>query len=496
MQSPFSSLRLSALTLVFVGMAAMFFISGSHALADADGSLGFGYGRAIHLVDPDGTNAVPFITNTTQPVTFALYRADVPAFLRWYKGYTAYNTPPVDVGGLPLQASWQQSFTPETQAAALPAGIPSGLYALTATDSGSTASTMIVVSRHVLVLKRDAAGQISAWATNLQQSQPVDAMAITLYDADGNALANAVTDVDGLTSFPPVAGTPVMAVGQSGAELTVAGLDWQWQSDGSYWWATPAEAYRIYLYTDRPLYRPGHTIHFSAIVRANTPGGYTVVAPSLPLTATLRDARNNVVATQGLAADGFGMVAGEFLLGDEPPLGDYQLSLAIGTQVRTQTLRVEEYRKPEYAVAVDTPAAFAIRGDPIAVTVAADYFFGQPVAGADVTLKVYQEARYYYYSWWMDGMPPLPGSGAAIATFTGKTDQAGRWQMSFLPEQSARRRRVLPLCRHGDRRSPAAGGRGDRRHCLQEHLRADGEHASVRLFVRRRHSGDHPRRRP
>ena len=31
-----------------------------------------------------------------------------------------------------------------------------------------------------------------------------------------------------------------------------------------------------YTYTDRPVYRPGDTVHFKTIVRAQTPSGYTI----------------------------------------------------------------------------------------------------------------------------------------------------------------------------------------------------------------------------
>ena len=83
-----------------------------------------------------------------------------------------------------------------------------------------------------------------------------------------------------------------------------------------------------------------------------------------------------MVATQASHADEFGAVAGQFKLGDEPPLGTYKLEVQVGGQIQSQSLQVEAYRKPEYEVKVSTPTEFAISGETIPVTVAADYYFG------------------------------------------------------------------------------------------------------------------------
>jgi hypothetical protein len=141
-----------------------------------------------------------------------------------------------------------------------------------------------------------------------------------------------------------------------------------------------------------------------------------------------------VVESQVKTADEFGALAGEFRLGQEPPLGNYTLELQVGGQVQQQRLRVEEYRKPEYEVKVLTPADFAVAGDAIPITVEADYFFGQPVANATVKLQIYRQPYYWYDYWWWHGhINPNPNQGL-LTELTGVTDQEGRWQTTFTPE--------------------------------------------------------------
>ena len=142
-----------------------------------------------------------------------------------------------------------------------------------------------------------------------------------------------------------------------------------------------------------------------------------------PVSATLRDSRNNIVATQTLTPDSLGTVSGDFGLAAEPPLGSYRIELAIDGAIHSQSLRVEAYRKPEYQVAVTATVPYAVAGDTVPLTVQAGYFFGQPVAGAEVVLKIYRREHYDY--WW------APGDGTQIGELRGVTDHDGRWATTY-----------------------------------------------------------------
>ncbi|MEZ4582828.1 MAG: MG2 domain-containing protein [Caldilineaceae bacterium] len=98
------------------------------------------------------------------------------------------------------------------------------------------------------------------------------------------------------------------------------------------WWTPDSwapDAHRVYLYTDRPIYRPGQTVHYNAIVRCHRRRVRSPPAADAAVTVTLYDARNNTVAAQSSTLDGLGAVHGAFALADEPPLGTYRLELDI-----------------------------------------------------------------------------------------------------------------------------------------------------------------------
>ena len=428
--------------------------------------LSFGQGAGIQMVDPDGLNQIPFWADTGDTtVDFTLYQLLAPAFAQRYGTYNSWGgqQQPIDVSGLTVAATWQQSFSGgnsyDLRSAAMPTPtVASGIYVIEAKNGSSLARSMLTYGRTVLTAKWGSAGQVTVWAARLQNGAPVADMNITLYNAQGTVVTQGATNVDGVVTFA-VGKTPndynnqdpnrlLLAVGQgsgeSAGEISVVGLDWQWRNYSSYngYYGGPygnSRTHQVYLYTDRPIYRPGQTIFYNAILRNNTANGYTLIGASEAISLTLRDARNNIVATQAVTADEFGAVNGDFMLGAEPPLGDYKLELTIGLppnqQSYSQQLRVEAYRKPEYEVKVTTPAPYAIQGDSIPLTVAANYYFGQPVGQAQVKLDIYREPRYRYnYGWWWYESSYGYYNGGLVTTLTGVTDADGNWSTSYTPE--------------------------------------------------------------
>lgn len=406
--------------------------------------LNFGVGRGVQLVDPSGLNRMPIWPGTSATtVNFALYPVTPAEFVKRLATYEPYNNSTVDITGLSASVTWSQAlpggdwYTP--QYATFPATAASGLYVIKA-DGGSAGSDAdyVVVSRHVLTLKKAAGGQFIAWVANLQGQSAGTGFTVTLYNKEGVALGATTTDANGVAHFTLPGATPLMAIAQGNGETTVAGLDWQWASDGAYWWwdggNATANDQTLYLYTDRPIYRPNQTIYYQAFLRKRELTGYTQLAASTPISVTLRDARNNVVVTQPGTLDEFGALHGEMTIGDAPPLGWWTLTLAVNGQTQSQRLRVEEYHKPEYQVTVTSGSDHIIAGDQTQITVAADYYFGQPVANAVVKLKLFRYTlpRYGWY-WWYDSFPS-PYTTTPVAELTGVTGADGKWTTAYSPE--------------------------------------------------------------
>ncbi len=419
------------LGVLFVLLGMSFFAATPQAQGE---NLSFGYGLPVQLVDPTGRNSVELIVyDAPLTATLQLYALSTSQFITRYNSLPAdyWQESHLDPAGLPLVAEWQETITDthRMRETTLPSGLASGFYLLTLGDGKNVQDELLVVlSRDVLLLKASSIGdetQVVAWASRLSTNEPVSGTIVTIYDDKGQWQASGATDADGvyIAEIPGADPQSLIAIGEAGDGLTACGTRHEWNSASDSWWywwdwwspptlRTPA--HKVYLYTDRPIYRPGHTVHYKGILRHDDDGDYTPITTTQPITVTVRDARDNVLSTATLFPSNFGTISGTFTLADEVGLGEYHLEVTIDDEAYRQPFKVEEYRKPDYAVTVSTLDNDYIWRDLITVTVAADYYFGQPVAGAAVQFALYRRVGYY-------------DSDYPVWQATGTTGEQGRW---------------------------------------------------------------------
>ena len=152
----------------------------------------------------------------------------------------------------------------------------------------------------------------------------------------------------------------------------------------------------ILLTTEKPIYQPGQTIHVRALAldRVHHDAG-----AGRKLTFELEDSRGNKVFRKAMQTDRFGIASAEFGLADEVNLGTYHLRARMGEAEDSSrntaeiALNVERYVLPKFKVAVDFSGKYGKTkrgyrpGDHVTGTVRANYFFGKPVDGAEITVK-------------------------------------------------------------------------------------------------------------
>jgi alpha-2-macroglobulin len=146
-----------------------------------------------------------------------------------------------------------------------------------------------------------------------------------------------------------------------------------------------------YGITDRPLYKPGDTVHAKFHLR-NV--GYFEPDDSRWAdqtgTLTVHNGRGEeALKIENLKTDALGAVETEFIIPRDAPLGTWQVLFEIPQRIPSHvTFQVEEYRKPEYEVKVDAPDEPIKLGDKFTATVKANYFHGAPVRKAEVEITV------------------------------------------------------------------------------------------------------------
>src|SRR5579862_4484746 len=155
------------------------------------------------------------------------------------------------------------------------------------------------------------------------------------------------------------------------------------------------EKVSILLTTEKPIYQPGQTIHVRALALDRSDHE---AAARHKLTFEIEDSRGNKVFRDATETDEFGIASAEFGLADEVNLGAYHLRALMGdaeapVNSAEIAINVERYVLPKFKVAVEFSAVGAKQkrgyqpGDHVTGTVRANYFFGKPVGGAEITMK-------------------------------------------------------------------------------------------------------------
>ncbi len=254
-----------------------------------------------------------------------------------------------------------------------------GVYVLSMSGGGVEARTWLAVSSRALVSKRSP-DAVLGWLVEAESGKPVAGSWVHLFDRDGRVAAKQ-TEKDGTVLFDAP---------------SEADICWMAATGGDPAFVLPAapstdEAYKAFVYTDRPIYRPGHLVRFHGTVRRVLRGEYSVPAAGDTATVEIKFG-GDPVYRKVLPMSEWGSFAAEFQLAPEPSLGRYEIVTSVGSgPTRTvfyKNFEVEAYRKPEFEPEVSIPQGHYPQGATVPVTISADYFFGSPVAGGKVEYEV------------------------------------------------------------------------------------------------------------
>ena len=151
-----------------------------------------------------------------------------------------------------------------------------------------------------------------------------------------------------------------------------------------------------YIYTDRPVYRPTHQVSFKGIVRAVDENGAYKAITDDTVNVTIEDPNGANIFTKELPLSPRGTFNGGMEIAETAPLGSYRIAAEVGGGTAGGSFEVAEYKKPEYKVTVSAPGKFVQAGQKTNFSIDARYFFGSPVANAEVKYYIY---RSRYYAW-------------------------------------------------------------------------------------------------
>jgi alpha-2-macroglobulin len=241
--------------------------------------------------------------------------------------------------------------------------LPRGHYYVVATGGEHSARLLFSVVDTSIVVKTSL-DELLVWALDYATGEPLAGVQVT---ALGPGISSpASTDASGLASFAiprPRDMTNqnrtyvvrIEAGGRFGVGTTLwtQGTD-PWRAGIPFQWET--QPYVGHLYTDRPIYRPGETVHYKAVARADDDAVYTLPHEAPPLVIVVRDPQGQELWRHDVTLNDLGTFAGEILLPSEASIGTYTMQFQYKDErqpwswITYGAFTVAEFRRPEFEV--------------------------------------------------------------------------------------------------------------------------------------------------
>lgn len=317
--------------------------------------------------------------------------------------------------------------------------LPTGLYYVTFSAPQVEyyrSFPYVAISSDVNVTLTSGATEVLVWAVDMRTDNPVINAPVTIFNKNGAVLASGTTDDQGLMkakiapqehAYAPLYAT-INAPGDD--QFGFGYNDWDfginaWDFGVNANYEGPKE--KVYLYTDRPIYRPGDTVYFRGVYRKAFDGRYAIPeSKDLTITITKPEGEEPIPLT----ITNYGTFNGTYKIAETAEPGYYGIyNNAVGLYSNFQ---VAEYRKPEINLTVDAPAQIKA-GETLRAAIKAQYYFGAPAGDLPITWSLYKTETYFDIPTYTTGVMDTSwlsrsrygGFGEYLGNGEGRTDKDG-----------------------------------------------------------------------
>ena len=219
-----------------------------------------------------------------------------------------------------------------------------------------------------------------------RDGRPASGAQVDVRNLAGAWIAKGRTDRNGVLSLAGVKDSELIAVVQDRDSTAIIDTEF---------FPTVAVFPDVYLYTDRPLYRPGGKVRFKGILREQR-GGVSRLIDSL--SGVVASARVSLVdlagATVAAEVDApiseFGTFSGELDLGAEDLNGVFRVRARLGDASHIGELRIKQYVKPIFFLNLSTEQETLRAGGKLAAEVAVERYAGGVPAGVTCSAQLFR----------------------------------------------------------------------------------------------------------
>src|SRR5574344_233850 len=197
----------------------------------------------------------------------------------------------------------------------------------------------------------------------------------------------------------------------------------------------------ITIFTDRPIYRPGDTLHFSGITYQSDAHYYAEVIANQKMPIRLISYNRSIIDSLTLFSDSMGQFNGRFIIPTNSVPGNYSLKiqgLPEHWNFENKNIRVEAYKSPKFMVSLSPDKHRYRCYDSIQIEGIAASYSDAPVSNALVTYTVTRQQLIPYWRRWHN----FQHAETKISSGQTHTDAAGHFVIPFVawPDTAANAR--------------------------------------------------------
>jgi uncharacterized protein YfaS (alpha-2-macroglobulin family) len=291
--------------------------------------------------------------------------------------------------------------------------------------------------------------EMIAWATKLEDGKALGGVELELLPGGSGS----ESDNKGLAriELPGDAEQARVLVGRKGADVAMLPQDTGWWYGGGWNKVERNDQMRWYTFDDRGMYRPDEEVRVKGWIRKFEPkkNGDIRALEKRPskISWNLRGPRGNDLLKGSVKVSALGGFDVAFKLPKDVNLGTAWLELsaagagAISNTSHTHSIKIQEFRRPEFEVSASAEPGPHLLGQEAIVTVDAAYYAGGGLPGAPVTWRAYASPGSYvppdreefqfgpWQPWWRSFSSG--GGGSTTEMLEGKTDALGQHHLGI-----------------------------------------------------------------
>lgn len=227
------------------------------------------------------------------------------------------------------------------------------------------------------------------FVTSLQTGKPVSGVRLTAVDEEQKLIGYADTDANGIASLKGP--NPSLILAEKASDCTALDCDRSHISVpydiSTSWQDVWKPVRRTFVFSDRPLYRPGDTAHFKALMRTRSGDDLSLDAEPATGKIVIRDPRYRVVLEKPVTFTANGSWADDIKL-PEGPMGWYDVQLHSDKYEEENqgasgmySFRIDDYKPNSFEVKLDAKN-LKIETDRLKLPLSANYYMGKSLSRA------------------------------------------------------------------------------------------------------------------